>query len=118
MADSNDPYEQAEQELAKEGRLKPKGDAWPKCFIDALKALAVAFPLVLLIGRTERDMQVMWLVIFGVGAMSFAVRYYSERKWWNDYSQRAKMNQIEHLRREQRDSERSKKLSKLLGGNS
>jgi hypothetical protein len=109
---ASDPYQLAEQELIRSGRPKPKGDAWPRCVFDALIALAAAFPLVLLIGHShqeaawESDLMAMWLVVFGVGAASYAIRYHREHVWWRDYGQRAQMIAGDLARDEERRKKR------------
>ncbi len=95
MAEEPDVYEQAEQELARQGRLRPQGDYLQWGLIGGGIALTAAFPLVLIIGRHDSgdawdfDREAMWVVVFGVAAASFAIRYYRERIWWRDWSRRA-----------------------------
>lgn len=112
---------QAEQELVSQGRPKPKGDRGLRCLIDALIALAAALPLVLFIGRDHGDAkwavdkEIMWAVVFAIGIASYAIRYYTEQAWWRDWVRRAKMIAEDRAREEQRDRERTNRLSKLLG---
>jgi hypothetical protein len=91
MAEAADPYEQAEQDLVSQGRLKPKGDAWLMCLRDALIALGVMIPLELIIAGEGEDIDTMWIVVIGVGAASYIFRYNSARVWWRDLERRAKM---------------------------
>ena len=91
MADAADPYEQAEQELASQGRPRPKGDAWLMCARDILIALAAMILLELIIAGEGADIALMWIVVIGVGATSYAIRYNSERVWWRDLERKAKM---------------------------
>ena len=91
MAEAADPYEQAEQDLISQGRIRPKGDAWLMCIRDALIALAVVIPLELIIAGEGEDIDTMWLVVISVGAASYVIRYNSARIWWRDLERRAKM---------------------------
>jgi hypothetical protein len=91
MPETADPYEQAEQELVSQGRPKPKGDAWLMSIRDALIALAVVIPLELVIAGEGEDIDTMWLVVIGVGAASYVIRYNSARVWWGDLERRATM---------------------------
>ena len=91
MAEAADPYEQAEQDLVSQGRLKPKGHAWLMCLRDALIALAVMIPLELIIAGEGEDIDTMWIVVIGVGAISYVIRYNAARAWWRDLERRAKM---------------------------
>ena len=86
-----DPYAQAEQELVSQGRPKPKGDAWLKSIRDALIALAAVIPLELIIAGEGEDIDTMWIVVIGVGAVSYIIRYNSARIWWRDLERRAKI---------------------------
>jgi hypothetical protein len=74
MTDAADPYEQAEQELASQGRPRPKGDAWLMCARDTLIALAAMILLELIIAGEGEDIDLMWIVVIGVGATSYAIR--------------------------------------------
>jgi len=91
MADAADPYEQAEQELALQGRPRPKGDAWLMCARDALIALVAMILLEFIIAGEGQDIDLMWIVVIGVGATSYAIRYNSARVWWRDLERKAKM---------------------------
>src|SRR5271169_1266897 len=91
MAKAADPYEQAEQELVSIGRPRPKGDAWLMCIRDALIALVVVIPLELVIAGEGEDIDTMWIVVIGVGAVSYVIRYNAARVWWRDLERRAKM---------------------------
>jgi hypothetical protein len=91
MAKAAEPYEKAEQELVSQGRPKPKGGAWLMSIRDALIALAVVIPLELIIAGEGEDIDTMWLVVIGVGAVSYLTRYNSARIWWRDLERKAKM---------------------------
>src|SRR5271169_2325971 len=91
MAKASDPYEQAEQKLVSQGRPRPKGDAWLMCIRDALIALAVVIPVELVIAGEGEDIDTMWIVVIGVGAVSYIIRYNSARVWWRDLERRANM---------------------------
>jgi len=91
MIEAADPYEQAEQELVSQGRPRPKGDAWLKSIRDALIALAVMIPLELIIAGEGEDIDIMWIVVIGVGVVSYVIRYNSARLWWRDLERRATM---------------------------
>jgi hypothetical protein len=91
MSELADPYEQAEQELVSQGRPMPKGDAWLMCIRDALIALAVVIPLELIIAGEGEDIDTMWIIVIGVGAASYVIRYNSARVWWRDLERKAKM---------------------------
>jgi hypothetical protein len=91
MAEAADRYEQAEQELVSQGRPRPKWDAWLMCIRDALIALIVVIPLELIIAGEGEDIDSMWLVVIGVGAASYFIRYNSARVWWRDLERKAKM---------------------------
>jgi hypothetical protein len=91
MADAADPYEQAEQELVLQGRPRPKGDAWLMCARDALIALVAMILLEFIIAGEGQDIDLMWIVVIGVGATSYAIRYNSARVWWRDLERKAKM---------------------------
>lgn len=91
MAEATNPYEQAEQELISQGRPRPKRDARLMGIRDALIALAVMIPLELVIAGEGEDIDTMWLVVIGVGAASYVIRYNSARVWWRDLDRRAKM---------------------------
>ena len=91
MTDAADPYEQAEQELVLQGRPRPKGDAWLMCARDTIIALAAMILLELIIAGEGQDIDLMWFVVIGVGATSYAIRYNSTRVWWRDLERKAKM---------------------------
>ena len=91
MAEAADRYEQAEQELVSQGRARPKGDAWLMCARDALITLAAMILLELIIAGEGADIDLMWIVVIGVAATSYAIRYNSERVWWRDLERKAKM---------------------------
>ena len=94
MAEEPDAYGQAEQELVRQGRPRPQGDYFQWGLTGGGIALAAAFPLVLIIGRHDSgdawdfDREAMWIVVFGVAAASFAIRYYREWAWSRDWLRR------------------------------
>jgi len=89
MAEATDPSERIAQELAQSDHPKPGGDAASRCFNDAIVALAVAFPLALLFGREPHfDEWAMWIIVVGVGIISYAVRVNRGRAWRRDYRRR------------------------------
>ena len=91
MAEADSPLKQAAQELISQGRPMPKGDAGLKCIRDALIALVVMILLEFIIAGEGQDIDLMWIVVIGVGATSYAIRYNSERVWWRDLERKAKM---------------------------
>ena len=61
------------------------------CIRDTLIALAVVIPLELIIAGEGEDIDTMWLVVIGVGIVSYIIRYNSARVWWRDLERRARM---------------------------
>jgi hypothetical protein len=91
MTEAANPYEKAEQELVLRGRPRPKGDAWLKSIRDALIALAAVIPLEFIIAGEGEDIDLMWIVVIGVGAVSYIIRYNSARLWRRDLERKAKL---------------------------
>jgi hypothetical protein len=90
MTEATDPFKRAEQELVQSGRPKPDRHAVSRCLDDAVVTLAVAFPLTLLFGREPRlDEWAMWMLVIGVGIVSFAIRSHRGRAWWRHDRQQA-----------------------------
>jgi hypothetical protein len=58
---------------------------------DSVIALAVMILLELIIAGEGADIDLMWIVVIGVSATSYAIRYNSERVWWRDLERKAKM---------------------------
>jgi hypothetical protein len=61
------------------------------CIRDALIALAAVIPLELIIAGEGEDIDTMWIVVIGVGATSYVIRYNYARLWWRDLERRAKI---------------------------
>jgi hypothetical protein len=90
MTEATDPCERAEQELVQSGQQKSNRNAVSRCLDDAVVTLAVAFPLALLFGREPRlDEWAMWIVVIGVGIVSYAIRCHCGRSWRRDDRQQA-----------------------------